>query len=411
LISSYACDPTVGSEGGKGWNVIKEVSKYHDIWVLTRADRRERVEAETQLNPLPNIHWIYYDLPYWMRFWRKHSRGQQLHYYIWQIAISRVARKLHKNVNFDVVHHSTYGRYWTPSGIARVDAPFLWGPVGGGESSPYSFYSSLNRNGRILEILRNFARRIGHLDPGVRFTVRRADLIIATTQETEQQIQKLGSSNRVVAPAIALSNDVISQLGDLPIRQEEEPLRFISIGRLLGWKGFHLGLQSFAKIQKEIPNSEYWIIGDGPQRGYLEKLTIDLNIQEKVRFFGKLPRRDTLIQLAECDVKILPSFHDSGGWVCLEAMAAGRPVICLDLGGPGVLINEDVGIKIKANTPKQAIQDMGEAMLKLAKDSHLRRQMGEAGRKRIKDSFTWEARGKFLSNLYTQIATKPSQQP
>src|SRR2546430_4418443 len=41
-----------------------------------------------------------------------------------------------------------------------------------------------------------------------------------------------------------------------------------------------------------------------------------------------------------------PSLHDSGGWVCLEAMAAGRPVICLDLGGPGYQVTEESGIKI-----------------------------------------------------------------
>ena len=48
---------------------------------------------------------------------------------------------------------------------------------------------------------------------------------------------------------------------------------------------------------------------------------------------------------------IHPSLHDSGGWVCLEAMAAGRPVICLDLGGPGLQVTEKTGIKVKASTP------------------------------------------------------------
>ena len=96
------------------------------------------------------------------------------------------------------------------------------------------------------------------------------------------------------------------------------------------WKGFHLGLRAFACAN--LPDAEYWILGDGAELNQLQILADNLGIAQRVKFWGKLSREETLNKLRDCHVLVHPSLHDSGGWVCLEAMAAGRPVICLDLG-------------------------------------------------------------------------------
>lgn len=83
-----------------------------------------------------------------------------------------------------------------------------------------------------------------------------------------------------------------------------------------------------------------------------------------------------LEKLAEVDVLVHPSLHDSGGYVVAEAMAAGRPVICLDLGGPALQVAEETGFKIPATTPEQVVAGMAQAMLWLARDDALRRRMG-----------------------------------
>src|SRR5262249_28031993 len=127
------------------------------------------------------------------------------------------------------------------------------------------------------------------------------------------------------------------------------PLRFISIGRLRDFKGFHLGLHAFA--QSNLADAEYWIVGDGPARGHLDAWARPSGIGTRVRFWGWLPRQETLRTLGQAHVLVHPSLHDSGGWVCVEAMAAGRPVICLDLGGPAVQVTGQVGFKIQADDP------------------------------------------------------------
>jgi glycosyltransferase involved in cell wall biosynthesis len=110
--------------------------------------------------------------------------------------------------------------------------------------------------------------------------------------------------------------------------------------------------------------------------------------------------------LGSCDVLIHPSLHDSGGWVCLEAMAAGRPVVCLDLGGPAFLIGEDAGFKVAADDAKGALAGLVTAMLRLAREPHLRASMGAAGRKRVQSEFCWQDKGRALFEIYTTAAAE-----
>lgn len=201
---------------------------------------------------------------------------------------------------------------------------------------------------------------------------------------------------------VAIPEDEIIQLSAIPIRTSN-PFRLENIGRLLHWKGFHLGLMAFAEFQKQFPQSEYWFIGDGPERRNLERLAERLRVREKVYFWGNLPRSQVLEKLADCDLLVHPSLHESGGWVCLEAMPAGRPVICLDLGGPALQVTEEAGFKIPALTQEQAVEDMARAMLRLAQDPELQHRMGEAGRRRVEEHFHWDKKGEWINNIYWNV--------
>jgi len=68
-------------------------------------------------------------------------------------------------------------------------------------------------------------------------------------------------------------------------------------------------------------------------------------------------------------------------------MAAGRPVVCLDLGGPRVQVTKETGIKITALSPEQAVREMAEALERLAADPTLRERLGQGGRRRVAEQF------------------------
>ena len=184
LVSAYACEPEKGSEPGVGWNCARQIARFHEVWLITRASNRSVIEAGLAAAPLPGAHFVYFDLPRWMRFWKRGRRGVLLYYYLWQIGAYFVVKKLHRNIGFDLAHHVTFVKYWAPSFLALLGVPFIWGPVGGGESTPRGFQRSFSPRGKVHELMRDLARRLGELDPFVRWTARRATIALATTPET-----------------------------------------------------------------------------------------------------------------------------------------------------------------------------------------------------------------------------------
>lgn len=405
LISAYSCEPGMGSDPGVGWNIAREAAKYHQVWVLTRPDEsQDIINAELARHRISNLHFVYFTLPFWQdsRRWGQ-SGGMLLHYYLWQIQAYFVARELHQKIGFDLSHHVTFIKYSNPCFLSLLPIPLVWGPVGGGESAPTSFWQDFSLNGKIYEIARSSARWLGEQDPFVRLTAKKSAVVIATTKDTAQRLDKIGVSHLQIQSPVGLSAEDIQHLHQY--QNFPHPIvRFISIGRLLHWKGFHLGLRAFA--QANLPNTEYWIVGDGPQWYHLQTLASDLGIAEKVKFWGRLPREKALDLLRDCHILVHPSLHDSGGWVCMEAMAAGRPVICLDLGGPAVQVTEETGFKIPADEPYQAVRDLAAAMIHLVQNPQLIVTMGQAGRKLVNENYSWQVVGERLHKLYLEVANK-----
>jgi glycosyltransferase involved in cell wall biosynthesis len=402
LMSAYACEPGKGSEPGVGWNWVRQIARRHDVWVVTRASNREAIEAALDREPLPRVHWLYVDLPRWARSWKKGTRGLHLYYYLWQIAAFVAARRAHRRVQFDLAHHVTFVNFWMPSLVALLPVPFVWGPVGGGESAPTAFRGGFSTLGRLHEWARDAARQIARLDPLVRLTARRASVGFATTPDTERHMHALGCRSTTVYSEAGISVEELTtrKVAALP----RGPFTVISLGRLIHWKGYHLGLRAFAELHRAYPDARYWIVGDGAERPELERLAATLGIEEYVTFFGNVPRSAALEMLDTASVLLHPSLHDSGGWVCLEAMTAGRPVVCLDQGGPGLQVTDETGIKICPTTPDQVVSALAEALLRMAQSCELSAQLGAEGRRRIERFFDWDTKGAFMDSVYASVA-------
>jgi glycosyltransferase involved in cell wall biosynthesis len=404
LLSAYACEPNRGSEPGVGWNIAWELAKYNEVWVLTRPDDgREAIEAELARNPQPNLHIVYFTLPILGGFWQWGSIAFVLHYYLWQVQAYFVAKKLHFQIDFDLAHHVTFVRYSSPSFISLLPIPFVWGTVGGAEAAPQPFWQDFNARAKIYEIMRALAHKVGERDPFARLTAQKSAIARVTTEDTAIRVRQMGALQIAIVPEAALSQEDIAQMSEFPIL-DSFPVRFISMGRLLHWKGFHLGIRAFARA--DIPNAEYWILGDGVEADKLQFLATELGVADRVKFWGNLERSQTLNKLSQCHVLVHPSLHDSGGWVCLEGMAAGRPILCLDLGGPGVQVTPETGIKIPARNPEQAVINLAEAMVRLASDRQLRSSLGKAGRAMVRQFYNWEAKGQELTKLYQQLKSE-----
>jgi len=402
LISAYACEPGKGSEPGVGWNFSKEMATHHDVWVLTRSNNQTVIEDELAAHPVAGLNFFYHDLPKWACWWKKGGRGVQLYYYLWQLTAISQVRKKHAEVGFDVSHHTTFAKYWVPSCLAWLKIPFVWGPVGGAEYTPRALISTLGLKDRWYEKIKEMASRLGECDPLVRKTVRQASLVFASTAATKERLLGMGVPRVAVETQIGMTRDELAEIGEI----EGPVCRFVSAGRLIYWKGFQLGLQAFSEIGKE--KVEYWIIGDGPFRGELERYVQEHGLADKVRFVGSRSRQEVLDCLTHADALVHPSFHDSAGLICLEAMALGRPVLCLDTGGPAELVDESCGFKASVASPEDSVASLADAMRKIAGSFALRQRMGAAARKRVEEKFLWEHKVTLMANNYYTLLGKSS---
>jgi glycosyltransferase involved in cell wall biosynthesis len=408
LISAYACTPNRASEEGVGWECVRALAEHHDLWVITRGDARPAIETYLAQHELPGVTFEYYELPPYLRpgSFGVSTRPTQLYYYLWQIGIRAVAKKIIAGNGIDVVHHVTFVKYWAPTFLASLSKPLLWGPVGGGETAPAAFFPSFSNRGRIYELLRDLGRWIGEHDPFVRRAARRAVMTLASTAETADRIRRINRGGPVrVCPAIGVTDAELALYDETP-SPPESGIRFVSIGRLLHWKGFHLGIAAFARAA--IPGSEYLVIGDGPERSRLEALAKELGVSDRVSFLGNISRDQVLQHLARCHVLVHPSLHESGGGVCLEAMVARLPAIVLDLGGPALHHADGAGVKVPADTPEQAASDLAVAMRDLAGDPQRRRQLADCGHRRLLDRYRWSEKARFYTSVYRSMLGRGS---
>lgn len=393
-----------------GWNSVCQAARFHEIWVLTREKNRRPIEITLANQSMANVHWVYFDLPGWSAL-KEHESVlfyPRYRYYLWQLGAYFIGKKLHREVGFDLVHHVTFVNYWMPSFLPMLLTPFIWGPVGGGESAPRAFWCSYSLRGKAYEALRVFGRGVSELNPLLRRMAQRARLGLATTEQTAARLRIVGCRDVLLMSQVGLTGDEISCLGSFSIR-DDRPFRVTSVGSLLHLKGFELGLRAFATFNRQNPSSEYWIVGDGPERKRLERLARDLGVLDRVTFQGAVSRREAFAKLGECDVLLHPALHESGGLVTLEAMAAGRPVICLDLGGPALQVTSETGIKVPAISPEQAVHDLAEALERLASDPSLRTRMAQAARQRVREQFYWETKGEHLAAIYAQVVGKQAE--
>jgi glycosyltransferase involved in cell wall biosynthesis len=203
------------------------------------------------------------------------------------------------------------------------------------------------------------------------------------------------------AVATQLAVDDESFLVPAPPAAPPAPVRFIGMGRLLHWKGFHLALRALAASGLGEA-AELWLLGDGPERGRLEAEARALGVDRRARFLGEVTRTEALARLGECHVLVHPSLHDTSPSVLNEAMAAGRPIVCLALGGPAVQVTDATGIRVPATDVEGAVRGLAEGMRSLAASPELRARMGEAARALARER-TWDARAREVRRWYDEL--------
>jgi len=400
LLCAYACSPDRGSEESVGWDTaVQLASRDHQVVVLTRSTERTLSEAKAESIPdelRPTF--VSCDLsPVWTNLLGHLGKiGVDLGYFAWLLKARRQVKDLHRAYQFTSSQHVTYARYWMPSPLSSLDIPFIWGPVGGGESIPAAFLNRFSLKGRAFEALRDMMRSIGESMTLAQNNAKRSHIALANTAESAKRMKLMGAESIQIMNSAALSEKDQQTLQKEVIKQDR--LTFISVGRLLEWKGFQLGLEAFSRAN--LPNARYLIVGSGPFKANLVALVQKLSIQNQVDFIASMPRNELFDLMISAHALVHPSMHESGGYVCLEMMAAGNPVICLNVGGPSLFVSDSSGFLASTEDYEQALNEMASFMSRLESEPNLGMRLGQHGKQRVQERFSMSVKSNDLSLIH-----------
>lgn len=154
----------------------------------------------------------------------------------------------------------------------------------------------------------------------------------------------------------------------------------ITIGNLRPEKGHSILLRAFALVLERIPDARLTVVGEGPERGALERLTDELGLRSGVNFTGATEEIWGL--LGPAHVFALPSHVEQLGIAALEAMAAGVPVVASDVGGVSeIVIHETTGLLVPAGDPVA----LASSLLDLLTQPDKARAMGQRARLSVRE--------------------------
>lgn len=402
LLSVFACIPGRGSEPGVGWGVVRHLAREHEVWALTNPANRAGLEPALAHEPLPNVHFIYVTLPGWATRLGWKPWYHQFNYSLWQFRALKAAQQIHKQVHFDLAQHVTYVNPWIPPLLGQLGIPFIWS-AGNREPTPLRFMVTMSRPQAMAEVTRNFL--LAASKPFSRVAARNSNTRVLTSSPQS----RWGRGVNTIPFALGgLDKAELSLLASIPI-QRAGPLRIASIGRFLGLKGFAMGLHAFARLHHDHPECEYWLVGEGPERLYLEKLARQLRIENEVKFIPWQPREAALQLLEKIDVLLHPSLHEQFSYVILEAMAAGKPVLCLDTGGPSILVDAGSGFKVPVSNPDLVVEELSTGLLHLADDPALPTRMGEHARQYALEHWNWESVTRRIMSIAEELSNSSSK--
>ncbi len=404
LLSAYSCYPCKSSEPGLAWRAINDALREHEVWaVIEEGHYAVGFRKHLAEHPLPGFHPVFFKLARPLELpLRGRGMLESVYYHLWQQKLLGVAREMHRRVGFDLAHHVTFGRYWSPSGVRALGIPFVWGPVGAAETPPAPFVSELPLAARLYERVRDSVRRQAERSRALASTAKAATIGVGITRESCEALRRLGVRHVEQLPQIGLADAELANFDRIP-PPPAGPFRALCMGRLLHWKGFHLAIRAFARFARSNPDAELWIINDGPYRRELEKTAAESGAQSQVRFLGHLTTySDVMQKLAQSHVLMHPALHEGFGNVCLEALAAGRPVVCLDIGGPASQVTAETGCAAPATTPAEAVAAMASFLANVAGNRARLAEMSARAKARVREKFTMRQLGVAINGFYHQ---------
>jgi glycosyltransferase involved in cell wall biosynthesis len=314
----------------------------------------------------------------------------------------RAAVKLARQTRYDIVH---------------VHWPFPHGPMGLAAARACGARLVMTSHGAEYAM----AERKPWIRPLLRYSLRRADLLLANSSDTAEHIKMLSGCSATVLPfgttvqkrftaddSPTSSPDVGS---DSTARLRNGVPRILFTGRLIQRKGVEYLLRAIPRVLACHP-AEFIITGDGDQRPRLESLAKSLHLDGAVRFLGFVTNEQLGAEYSSCDVWVNPAIVDDNGDTeglgvgAIEAYTYRKPVVASAVGGiPDAVRHGVTGLLVREKDEKE----LADAILTLLDDPKRAAEMAEAGFRFAQETFDWDHLTQRLEWMYYQLLSRKQE--
>ncbi len=407
LLTAYAINPYKGSEDGTAWNITTQLAKHCKIIAVTRKNNQEYIEKwlkENELEGSENLQFAYFDLPYWMRFWKKGGRGALLYFYMWQFGIVYFLKQYIKTqrLEIDIVHNLNFHSDWTPTFLWRLKKPLIWGPVGHHHKIPEAYLTPFyGKKAYFMDRVRWMTKLFfWNFDPFLKIAKRKAKAILAINTSV-MEVMNLSKDKTFIVPAV----------GSEPVAQDFEKdqttFNVLSIGRFVPLKGFDLTIKAFTKFYRELSESEQkrvklHLVGKGDYEKQLQEMIEAYQMQDGIKIINWV-ERTALKEIYEAAHLFFFPSHEGAGMVVPEAFSYRVPVLCFDNYGPGEFVTPECGIAIPYSSYEKSINQFAKSLMQLYKDRDYLNELQNGALDRYESHFGWDEKGKIIAAIYETV--------
>lgn len=245
-------------------------------------------------------------------------------------------------------------------------------------------------------------------------SIRAADRVLATSEEMAVVARRFVPEQRIMPVPNAVNSEDFIEIADyLP---PSPPFRVLSVRRLVPKNGVQYLVEAAPAILGRMGSRvEFWIVGDGRLRGYLEQRVQELGVGDYFHFFGALPNGRIKDCLREAHVVVFPSSAESTSIAALEAMAARRPVVASSVGAFPALLGDGARGRLVVlfdrthsdyvaplTLPVPQIEALTDAVIWAITNREAALQLATIGQRFVTENYDWRIISGQIETIYSK---------
>jgi glycosyltransferase involved in cell wall biosynthesis len=399
-----------------GYSQAQALARLHDVTLVVRESCENAVRRhQAAIRSLEAIRLAWLERVYaWIVHWifkdNYYNYLLQALFYPLSVALEwqawRQTRVRIRAGEFDIVLRLLPAATYASSPLAfflrNGPIPFVIGPVNGGLPWPEGFGQAKAQNNKWILSLRS----LYPLLPFARSTYRCAAAIIAGSSHTYSELAA-HHEKLFFLPENGIEGSMCYRTLRTP--EPETGLELIFVGGLIPLKACDLALKGAATLLRENL-ARFTVVGDGTERCRLEQLVRDLGVEKQVTFCGWLSHQAAMQRMRSADVLVFPSIRDFGAGVVFEALSFGVVPVVADFGGPGDIVQPEVGFKVRLTNEADVVSQIDEVLRGLARDRNLLDRLQKQSVSYARDHLSWDAKAQALT-LIMEWALRQGPKP